>query len=201
MNQGEVLMGGTPGEVRADRRVQEVYTGTGTPPVSSRAAGASGDRAPLLRFERVNTFYGKSHILTDATLDVREGEIVALLGRNGAGKSTLLKTLAGLVPPASGAIEYDGRSIAGMPAPDIARLGIGYVPQGPGTLRGHDRGGEPRAGAPRARHGRRERRRVERREDLRDISRASRSAGTSRRTTFRAASSRWRRWRALYRAT
>jgi ABC-type branched-subunit amino acid transport system ATPase component/ABC-type branched-subunit amino acid transport system permease subunit len=136
MNQGEVLMGGTPAEVRADRRVQEVYTGRGTPPVASRAAGATGDRAPLLRFERVNTFYGKSHILSDATLDVREGEIVALLGRNGAGKSTLLKTLAGLVPPASGAIEYDGRSIAGMPAPDIARLGIGYVPQGRGLFAG-----------------------------------------------------------------
>jgi ABC-type branched-subunit amino acid transport system ATPase component/ABC-type branched-subunit amino acid transport system permease subunit len=136
MNQGEVLMGGTPAEVRADRRVQEVYTGTGTPPVSSRAAGTAGDRAPLLRFERVNTFYGKSHILTDATLDVREGEIVALLGRNGAGKSTLLKTLAGLVPPASGEIEYGGRSIAGMPAPDIARLGVGYVPQGRGLFAG-----------------------------------------------------------------
>jgi ABC-type branched-subunit amino acid transport system ATPase component len=76
----------------------------------------------------------KSHILNDASLDVREGEIVALLGRDGAGKSTLLKTLAGLVPPASGRIELNGRSIAGMPAPDIARLGIGYVPQGRGLF-------------------------------------------------------------------
>jgi branched-chain amino acid transport system ATP-binding protein len=135
MNQGEVLMAGTPEEVRADRRVQEVYTGTGTPPVTGRAAdGVSGK--PLLRFERVNAFYGKSHILNDASLDVREGEIVALLGRNGAGKSTLLKTLAGLVPPASGTIEYAGRPIAGLPAPDIARLGIGYVPQGRGLFAG-----------------------------------------------------------------
>jgi ABC-type branched-subunit amino acid transport system ATPase component len=89
-----------------------------------------------LRFERVNAFYGKSHILNDATLDVREGEIVALLGRNGAGKSTLLKTLAGLVTPASGVIEYQGRDIAGTAAPDIARLGIGYVPQGRGLFAG-----------------------------------------------------------------
>jgi branched-chain amino acid transport system ATP-binding protein len=89
-----------------------------------------------LRFERVNSFYGKSHILNDATLDVREGEIVALLGRNGAGKSTLLKTLAGLIRPASGTIEYEGHNIAGMPAPDIARLGIGYVPQGRGLFAG-----------------------------------------------------------------
>ena len=135
MNQGEVLMAGTPDEVRADRRVQEVYTGTGAPPVATRAMNQAGV-APVLRFEGVNTFYGKSHILNDATLDVREGEIVALLGRNGAGKSTLLKTLAGLVAPASGTIEYEGRHIAGLPAPDIARMGIGYVPQGRGLFAG-----------------------------------------------------------------
>jgi ABC-type branched-subunit amino acid transport system ATPase component/ABC-type branched-subunit amino acid transport system permease subunit len=141
MNQGEVLMAGTPDEVRADRRVQQVYTGTGTPPARGRAddgAGGrgAGERAPLLRFSGVNAYYGKSHILHDATLDVREGEIVALLGRNGAGKSTLLKALCGLVPPASGTIEYEGRNIAGLPAPAIARLGIGYVPQGRGLFAG-----------------------------------------------------------------
>ena len=94
-------------------------------------------RALLLRFERVNTFYGKSHILNDATLDVRAGEIVALLGRNGAGKSTLLKTLVGLVPPASGT--HRATTAATSPAcrrRDIARLGIGYVPQGRGLFAG-----------------------------------------------------------------
>jgi ABC-type branched-subunit amino acid transport system ATPase component/ABC-type branched-subunit amino acid transport system permease subunit len=135
MNQGEVLMAGTPEEVRADRRVQEIYTGTGTPPVTGRVAEEARD-AQLLRVERVNTFYDKSHILNDVSLDVREGEIVALLGRNGAGKSTLLKTLAGLVPPASGKIEFEGRNIAGSPAPDIARSGVGYVPQGRGLFAG-----------------------------------------------------------------
>ena len=135
MNQGEVLMVGTPDEVRTDRRVQEVYTGTGVPPVSDRSLERARDTR-VLRFERVNAFYGKSHILNDATLDVREGEIVALLGRNGAGKSTLLKTLAGLVPPSSGRIEYEGRDIAGLPAPDIARMGVGYVPQGRGLFAG-----------------------------------------------------------------
>jgi ABC-type branched-subunit amino acid transport system ATPase component/ABC-type branched-subunit amino acid transport system permease subunit len=135
MNQGEVLMVGSPEEVRADRRVQEIYTGTGTPPVHGRVADESSE-ARVLRCEGVNTFYGQSHILNDVTLDVREGEIVALLGRNGAGKSTLLKTLAGLVPPASGRIELEGRDTAGLPAPDIARLGIGYVPQGRGLFAG-----------------------------------------------------------------
>ncbi len=137
MNQGEVLMTGTPEAVRADRRVQEIYTGTGVPEVEhSRSDDISASAAPVLRFERVNTFYGKSHILHDATLDVREREIVALLGRNGAGKSTLLKTLAGLVPLSSGRIEYAGADISRMPAPDIARAGIGYVPQGRGLFAG-----------------------------------------------------------------
>jgi ABC-type branched-subunit amino acid transport system ATPase component/ABC-type branched-subunit amino acid transport system permease subunit len=136
MNQGEVLMCGTPDEVRSDRRVQQAYTGSGTPPVTGRVADDAGTRAQVLRFEGVNSFYGKSHILNDATLDVREGEIVALLGRNGAGKSTLLKTLCGLLPPASGTIEFEGRAIAGLPAPDIARLGLGYVPQGRGLFAG-----------------------------------------------------------------
>ncbi|MDI1262408.1 MAG: branched-chain amino acid ABC transporter ATP-binding protein/permease [bacterium] len=137
MNQGEVLMTGTPDAVRADRRVQEIYTGTGVPEVEHVASDhARANAAQVLRFERVNTFYGKSHILHDATLDVREGEIIALLGRNGAGKSTLLKTLAGLVPLSSGAIEYAGEDISRLPAPDIARAGIGYVPQGRGLFAG-----------------------------------------------------------------
>jgi ABC-type branched-subunit amino acid transport system ATPase component/ABC-type branched-subunit amino acid transport system permease subunit len=137
MNQGEVLMTGPPEAVRADRRVQQVYTGTGIPEIEHSPSNQAGAEAPqLLRFENVNTFYGKSHILHDATLDVREGEIVALLGRNGAGKSTLLKTLAGLVPAASGSIDYQGHSIAALPAPDIARMGIGYVPQGRGLFAG-----------------------------------------------------------------
>jgi branched-chain amino acid transport system ATP-binding protein/branched-chain amino acid transport system permease protein len=136
MNQGEVLMTGTPAEVRADQRVQEIYTGSGTPPVTGRVAGEVRDRARVLRFTGVNAFYGKSHILNDATLNVGEGEIVALLGRNGAGKSTLLKTIAGLVRAKSGTIELDGRDITGLPAPEIARLGVGYVPQGRGLFAG-----------------------------------------------------------------
>src|SRR5450631_1999423 len=137
MNQGEVLMTGSPEAVRADRRVQEIYTGTGIPEVAHRRTDQDGgEAAQIQRFEVVNTFDCKSHILNDATLDVREGEIVALLGRNGAGKSTLLKTLAGLVPLASGTIEYDGNNITGLPAPDISRLGVGYVPQGRGLFAG-----------------------------------------------------------------
>ena len=137
MNQGQVLMSDCPKAVRADPRVQEIYTGKGIPAVEhQRRDESKADAKPVLRFERVNTFYGKSHILNDATLDVRDGEIVALLGRNGAGKSTLLKTLAGLIPAKSGTIDYQGEDIANLAAPDIARRGIAYVPQGRGLFAG-----------------------------------------------------------------
>ena len=135
MNQGEVLMSGTPEDVRSHQKVQEIYTGTGTPPVTGRTGEGTREKR-LLDVSGVNTFYGKSHILNDVALDVHEGEIVALLGRNGAGKSTMLKSIAGLVPPATGTIDFRGQNIARLPAPDIARLGIGYVPQGRGLFAG-----------------------------------------------------------------
>jgi branched-chain amino acid transport system ATP-binding protein len=137
MNQGAVLMTASPEAVRADARVQEIYTGKGVPEVEhERAPDSRQLTTPLLRLARVNAFYGKSHILNNATLDVRDGEIVALLGRNGAGKSTLLKTIAGLLPAVSGDIWFAGHDIAHLAAPDIARLGIGYVPQGRGLFAG-----------------------------------------------------------------
>jgi ABC-type branched-subunit amino acid transport system ATPase component/ABC-type branched-subunit amino acid transport system permease subunit len=137
MNQGEVLMSGCPAAVRADISVQEIYTGKGVPDIAHQRSDITSESAePILRVDRVNTFYGRSHILNDAALDVRAGEIVALLGRNGAGKSTLLKTLAGLVPAKSGSIIFEGRDITQLGAPDIARAGIGYVPQGRGLFAG-----------------------------------------------------------------
>jgi branched-chain amino acid transport system ATP-binding protein len=84
----------------------------------------------VLAAQGVDTFYGKSHILADVSFEVHAHEIVALLGRNGAGKSTLLKTLIGIAPPAAGSIRLGDREIAGLPSAEIARLGIGYVPQG-----------------------------------------------------------------------
>lgn len=83
----------------------------------------------LLEIDRINTFYGDSHILFDVSLEVRENEVVALLGRNGAGKSTLLKTLAGALTAKSGRITFDGKSIEQMPAFEIARLGLQLVPE------------------------------------------------------------------------
>ena len=148
MNQGEILMSGTPEEVRSDRRVQEVYTGTGTPPVVPRARDTSRERE-ILRFEGVNAFYGKSHILNDATLNVREGEIVALLGRNGAGKSTLLKTLAGLRGAGLGEDRVRRPRHRAPAGPGHCALGSRVRAAGQGTVRRHDGGGEPGARASR----------------------------------------------------
>ena len=84
--------------------MQEVYIGSGAHALASRPRPSAARETTLLALEGVNTFYGKSHILRDVTFDVREHEIVALLGRNGAGKSTLLKTIIGIAPPATGEI-------------------------------------------------------------------------------------------------
>lgn len=136
MNDGEVLVTGKPEEIRANQRVQEIYTGTGTPAIVGRSKTADGAKQTMLTVSGLNTFYGKSHILNDAALEIRKGEIVALLGRNGAGKSTFLKTIAGLVRAAEGSITFNGTELAGLAAPEIARAGVGYVPQGRGIFSG-----------------------------------------------------------------
>jgi branched-chain amino acid transport system ATP-binding protein len=82
----------------------------------------------MLHVEKIHTFYGLSHILFDVSLDVRQGEIVTLLGRNGAGKSTTMKSIMGLTPPRSGAIRFRGEDIVGRKPFHLARKGIGYVP-------------------------------------------------------------------------
>ncbi len=83
----------------------------------------------MLEFKRLNSGYGRAHIVFDVDLEMRAGEIVALLGRNGAGKSTTLKTAIGLLPPFSGDVFFNGRSMAGLEPFQIARLGMGYVPE------------------------------------------------------------------------
>ncbi len=83
----------------------------------------------MLEMTGVNSAYGRAHILYDLSLTAERGEVVVLLGRNGAGKSTTLKTLIGLVPPLAGEISFDGRRIERLEPYQIARLGLGYVPE------------------------------------------------------------------------
>src|SRR5688500_7983863 len=83
----------------------------------------------VLELTNVHTYYGSSHVLHGVSLGVEEGEVVCLLGRNGAGKTTTMRSIIGLTPAASGAIRFDGRDIAALPAHRIARLGVGFVPE------------------------------------------------------------------------
>jgi branched-chain amino acid transport system ATP-binding protein len=82
-----------------------------------------------LMVEKINTYYGLSHILFDVSLEVERGEVVVLLGRNGAGKTTTMLSIMGLNPPKSGRIIFRGRDITGCAPYQIARLGVGFVPE------------------------------------------------------------------------
>lgn len=84
----------------------------------------------MIRIEKLNQFYGESHILWDVDLYIPTGSCTCLMGRNGVGKTTLLKTIMGTLPVASGHIEFDGASMDRHTTARRARSGIGYVPQG-----------------------------------------------------------------------
>ncbi len=88
----------------------------------------------LVNAQRINTYYGASHILRDLSFSVGRGETIGLMGRNGMGKSTLLKSIMGLVKPRSGSVEIAGRVMTGRSPYEIARLGIAYVPEGRGIF-------------------------------------------------------------------
>jgi branched-chain amino acid transport system ATP-binding protein len=83
-----------------------------------------------LKISSIDTFYGGFHALWDVSLEVRPGEIVALVGANGAGKSTLLNTISGLVRPARGSVHFEGKDITATDPSEIVSRGISHVPQG-----------------------------------------------------------------------
>ncbi len=89
---------------------------------------------PLLKLDKVTSGYGPIVAVRDLTLEVYPGEVVTLLGANGAGKSTTLLTIAGLVQPSSGTIEFDGADIVHLKAEDIVRQGISLTPEGRGIF-------------------------------------------------------------------
>jgi len=84
----------------------------------------------ILALENVNTFYGKIHALHDISFEVKQGEIVTLIGSNGAGKSTTLRTISSQLTPASGRVLYRGNVISHTPAHEVVGLGIAHVPEG-----------------------------------------------------------------------
>jgi len=86
-------------------------------------------RAPLLAIKDVQAWYGESHILHGVNFDVREGEVVTLLGRNGAGKTTTLKSIMGIVAHRSGSIRFEGKELIDRSSDKIARAGIAFCPE------------------------------------------------------------------------
>jgi ABC-type branched-subunit amino acid transport system ATPase component/ABC-type branched-subunit amino acid transport system permease subunit len=136
MNDGRVLVDGTAEDARTSPEVQAVYIGSGAHALAERHRPTAARPETLLALADLDVFYGKSHILRGVGFEVHRNEIVALLGRNGAGKSTLLKAIIGVVPPARGTIALAGETISGLPASQVARRGISYVPQGRGLFAG-----------------------------------------------------------------
>ena len=83
----------------------------------------------MLQVQDIHAYYGRAHILSDVALEVNRGEVVVLLGRNGAGKSTTMKTIMGLVRATQGTVRFGGRQIERYAPYQIAKLGLGYVPE------------------------------------------------------------------------
>ncbi|MBI5521917.1 MAG: ABC transporter ATP-binding protein [Desulfarculus sp.] len=83
----------------------------------------------ILEVKGLQAYYGKSHVLQGVDLELEQGQLVCLLGRNGVGKSTTLMTIMGLVPPAGGSVRFKGQELAGRQPFEIARLGLGFVPE------------------------------------------------------------------------
>ena len=84
---------------------------------------------PLLEIHNVHVYYGRIQALKGVSLEVNEGEIVALIGANGAGKTTLLRAVSGLLTPHEGDIRLDGRSVVGLPPERLVALGVAHVPE------------------------------------------------------------------------
>jgi branched-chain amino acid transport system ATP-binding protein len=90
---------------------------------------STGDAGLLLKVQDLNAWYGAAHILFDVSLDVRRGEVVALMGRNGAGKSTTLKAIMGMLAKRRGRIHFMGQDISTRDPYEVARMGLGFVPE------------------------------------------------------------------------
>jgi branched-chain amino acid transport system ATP-binding protein len=88
----------------------------------------------LLEVKGLQVAYGGIQAVKGIDLEVRDGELVTLIGANGAGKTTTLKALAGLIRPRAGRVQYNGRDVTGMPAHELVRLGLALVPEGRGVF-------------------------------------------------------------------
>ena len=132
LHQGSVIAEGDPAAIANDPKVLEAYLGRhGSKRIQPVSTGSAAvERRPLLTLSGVDAGYNASRVLHDIDLDVREGEVVALLGRNGVGKTTTLQTIMGLLKPTKGTITFDGHNVTSLSPDRINRHGIAIVPEG-----------------------------------------------------------------------
>jgi branched-chain amino acid transport system ATP-binding protein len=143
---GQTIAVGTPAEIRANAAVKSAYLGDQldaadeAKPRAQVVAGTADGRAeepsarPMLRVDQLCATYGDALALDNVSLEVMPGSVLALLGANGAGKSTLGRVLSGLIPATSGGIDFDGVDVTALPAYEIRRLGLVYLPEGRGVF-------------------------------------------------------------------
>jgi branched-chain amino acid transport system ATP-binding protein len=135
LHQGQLIADGKPDAIARDPAVIAAYlgksrVGVDVMPASAPAEPVRAAGRPLLRVSGLSGGYAGSRVLNDLTIELREGEVVALLGRNGVGKTTALRAIMGACEINAGEISLDGAPLGGLPSHAISRRGIALVPQG-----------------------------------------------------------------------